>query len=474
MKFEPKTLFRFACFRSNYTRYFAFIKFRFLFETFHKRLANPPQLPFGKCKLNHFVTQSSLRRPVILTLTIFFLGCQEQQAPELQQVRTGLDRLASGETQILNGLRVGIITNQTGIASDGKHVADIVAENPNIKLAALFGPEHGIRGQMEGGYSVSIDTDPKTGAPIYSLYGKTRKPTSQMLAGLDALVFDIQDIGARFYTYISTMSHAMEAAAEHGLKFLVLDRPNPIGGEWVEGPVLDPEHRSFIGVHPIPLRHGMTVGELAKMFNEEGWLANGVKADLHVVNCEGWRREQIFSDFSENWTPPSPNVPNLDAALLYPGVGLVETLPNFSEGRGTETPFEVVGAPWLNADAVIAELEQAGLEGVAFEKTTFTPKDMPGKATNNKHDGQMCQGVKFKVSDGRKLESVKLGFALLVALQKIHANELEMNERRVTRFTGQTNIFSMIKSGASLDELEEFWRPELEAFIEKRKNYLLY
>lgn len=418
--------------------------------------------------------QKSVTGILLFLIPFLFITCSENIASTRNIVRTGLDRLAHGEVAVLDGLRVGVITNQTGVTSAGRHIADVISENPKIKLVALFGPEHGIRGAIEAGYKVNGKIDAQTGAPIYSLYGTTRKPTPEMLAGLDALVFDIQDIGTRFYTYISTMSLAMEAAAENGLKFIVLDRPNPIGGHIVEGPVLDPELKSFVGIHPIPIRHGMTVGELAKMFNEEGWLANGVKVDLHIVPCDGWRRIMIFSDYGKVWIPPSPNIPTPDSAILYAGIGLVETLWNFSEGRGTPLPFEQVGAPWLDSADLISALRIANIEGVDFKPITFTPVDIPGKATGNKFDRRKCNGVRFIIRNGHRLQSVRLGFHLIAALQKHYPNELEIKPRSVERLTGQKWIYEQFLNGIPADSIIAKWQLELDAFLRIREKYLLY
>ncbi|MFQ5630957.1 MAG: exo-beta-N-acetylmuramidase NamZ domain-containing protein [bacterium] len=421
------------------------------------------------------IPASNLQNLIFLIIfACHFFACEASVSSHENQALTGLDRLANGNVSLLNGLRVGVITNQTAVTSSGSHVADVIAENQNIELVALLGPEHGIRGNVEAGYKVNANKDAKTGAPVYSLYGKTRKPTPEMLAGLDALVFDIQDIGTRFYTYISTMSLAMEAAAENGLKFIVLDRPSPVGGHIVEGPVLDPELRSFVGIHPIPIRHGMTVGELAKMFNEEGWLANGVKVDLRVVHCTGWQRSMIFSDYGKNWIPPSPNIPNPNTALLYAGIGLVETLWSFSEGRGTASPFEQVGAPWLDSAVLISTLREANINGVEFKPVKFTPVDIPGKATGNKYDRRECNGIRFNLQNGHALQSVRLGFHLITALQKHFPNQLEIKPRSVERLTGQKWIYEAILSGLPADSIIAQWQPELKKFLKKREKYLLY
>lgn len=411
---------------------------------------------------------------VSMLLLLFLANCAERLPETTPVVKTGLDRIASGEVTILQGLRVGVITNQTGVTRDGRRIADILAADPNVDLLALFGPEHGIHGDTEAGAHVNPNRDPKTNVPVYSLYGTTRKPTAAMLAGLDALVFDIQDIGTRFYTYISSMTLAMEAAAEHGIRFIVLDRPNPIGGHMVEGAVLDTALRSFVGIHPIPQRHGMTVGELAKMFNEEGWLKNGIRADLTVVPCVGWHRNMVFADYGDTWIPPSPNIPNANAALLYAGIGLVEALANFSEGRGTNSPFELVGAPWLDSRLVIRELEKAQIPGVQYSVESFTPVDVPGKATGNKFSGRLCNGIRFEVTEPRVLPSVRLGIELLTTLRRLYPDTLKIRKRSLNRLTGQRRVYEMLMQNAPADSIVSFWQPEYQRFLEMRKNYLLY
>lgn len=408
----------------------------------------------------------------LIVLAISLAACSsEREAAAV--LHTGLDRLARGEVEELKGKKVGVITNQTGRTADGVHIADVVAQNHDMTLAALFAPEHGIRGKVEGGAKISAERDDKTGAPIFSLYGKTRKPTPEMLAGLDALIFDIQDVGARFYTYISTMSLAMEAAAENGIPFYVLDRPNPIGGDLVEGPVLDLQFRSFVGMHAIPLRHGMTVGELAILYNRQGWLAQGVQADLHVVPMQGWRRGMVFEETGLRWTPPSPNMPTPTTALLYPGVGLLEAT-NFSEGRGTDSPFEIVGAPWADNEALIGALQDAHLPGIDFVPAAFTPVDMPGKATNPKYEGRLCRGIRFRVLDPHSLQSVALGVHLLVALQRLFPQDFRMREAGMARMTGQAWIYQDILQGKSASQIIAAWQDGLQQFLELRERVLLY
>ncbi|MDW7681663.1 MAG: DUF1343 domain-containing protein, partial [bacterium] len=289
-------------------------------------------------------------------------NCGSADIKTSAKVSLGIDILLDEHLDLIQGKRVGIITNQTGVNSDGKHIIDLVFEAPEVELTALYGPEHGLRGDVEGGLTISHLVDPKTGVPIYSIYGKTKKPTPEMLQNVDVLIFDIQDVGARFYTYISTMSLCMEAAAENQISFIVLDRPNPITGTIVEGPVLAPEYQSFVGIHPIALRHGMTVGELALMFNEQSWLANGIQVELQIVKMKNWRRDSWYGELGLEWIKPSPNMPSATTALLYPGMGLLESC-NVSEGRGTAAPFIQIGAPWLDHVRLKQLLDNAGVAG---------------------------------------------------------------------------------------------------------------
>ena len=402
--------------------------------------------------------------------------------PAAQQpvVQTGLDVVVVNNFSEFAGKRVGIITNQTGVDRQGRHIADLFAAAPRVKLVALFAPEHGIRGEAEAGVKILSNVDKKTGARVYSLYDATRKPTAAMLKGIDALVFDIQDVGTRFYTYISTMSLAMEAAAENGMAFFVLDRPNPIGGDLVEGPVLDVANKSFIGIQPIALRHGMTVGELAKMFNEEGWLANGVRCDLHVIKMSGpanhveggWRRDMLYEDTRLKWVPPSPNMPTPTTALLYPGTGLLEAT-KFSEGRGTDEPFERIGAPWANSDDLIAKLRDF-VPSLWLRPTDFIPVSKPGKANNPKFKDVVCHGLLVEVVEPHTFPSVAFGIHLLCALQKFYPRQLDINKTAMTRLTGQSWVAEMVLAGAAPEAIVARCEQEAARFREARSAYLLY
>ncbi len=416
----------------------------------------------------------------MLLASILFLAATCNGQPLAQ---TGLDVVVADAFKDFQGKRIGLVTNHTARDRHGRHIADLFHQAQGVELKALFGPEHGIRGLAEGGENIAAQSDSATGVPIYSLYGKTYKPTKEMLAGLDALVFDIQDVGARFYTYISTMALAVQAAAENDLAFYVLDRPNPIGNR-VEGPVLDAAHRSFVGIHPIALRHGMTSGELAQMFLGEGWLWHSSldttvapapkKAwnKLNVITLKHWRRSQIFYETQLPWISPSPNMTSVTTALLYPGMGLLEAT-NFSEGRGTMQPFEVIGAPWLQSERLVALL-QGKIDGLALTATTFIPQDLPGKAMNPKFEDELCRGLKLEIFAPQHFESVKFGVALLWALQQIHPDQFVIAEARMARMFGKTWLREMLLLGAGLEPLWQRLESEGEAFRQLRKKYLLY
>lgn len=380
-------------------------------------------------------------------------------------VRTGLDNLGESK-DLFKGKRVGIIANHTSYDSRGRYIVEVFRELPEARVAALFSPEHGLRGTEEAGVDVDGQTDPASGLPVYSLYGKTNKPTPEMLANVDVLVFDIQDVGARFYTYLYTMSLAMEAAAQAGKRFVVLDRPDPINGTQLEGEVLDPPFATFVGLYPIPVRYGMTVGELAKMINGEGWLANGVKADLAVIPLTGWTRGMWYDQTGLTFIKPSPNMPDLETAAIYPGLCLIEGT-NLSEGRGTPMPFRQFGAPWLDAKKLADTLNALHLPGVTFTPTTFTP-------TSSKHKDRLCQAVKVAVTDRTKLEPFRTGVEIVNAVCRQHKDQFEWHTAHFDRLCGTDTIRQTIASGAPLDPLRTRWQSECQAFAPTRAKYLLY
>ncbi len=378
--------------------------------------------------------------------------------PAVRPVECGIDVLARRGFRDLKGRRVGLVTNQTGRTAAGASTIDALFGAPGVELVALFSPEHGIRGAVDA--EVADARDDRTGLPITSLYGKSRKPPLDRLAGLDVLVFDIQDIGARFYTYISTLGLVLEAAKEAKVPVVVLDRPNPIGGEAVAGPVRDPDFASFIAHHALPVRHGMTVGELARLFNAE----RSIGADLTVVPVEGWRRSDTFDRTGLEWVNPSPNIRCLTQGLLYPGVGLLEA-SNLATGRGTDAPFELAGAPWVDDRACARALNDLALPGVRFVPARFTP-------TERQYAGQECKGVRILVTDWAGFDPVDLGVALAVTLRSLHPRQWE--PAGFLKMLADRDAYDALLSGGDLAAIKATWRDELAEFARVRAKYLLY
>lgn len=374
-------------------------------------------------------------------------------------VLTGIDVLERDEFKALRGRRVGLITNHTGINRKGVSTVQFLSNAPGVKLAALFSPEHGIEGKLDVA-KIGNSKDEKLNIPIFSLYGETRKPTPESLEGIDTLVFDIQDIGTRFYTYPSTMGNAMRAAAEHKLKFVVLDRPNPINGVDVAGPVLDEGKESFVGYHRTAIRHGMTVGELARMFNEE----LKIGCDLQVVAMEGWRRTDFFDATGLLWVNPSPNMRNLNEALLYPGIGLMETT-NLSVGRGTDTPFEVIGAPWMDGQKLADVLNRAHLPGVRFVPTFFTP-------TSSKFKDERCSGVQIAITNRKQFLPVRTGLEIARQLAVLFPGAWQ--NKQYDRLLSNAEVFKAVAEGKSVAEIELLYHAELERFRDRRLRFLIY
>jgi uncharacterized protein YbbC (DUF1343 family) len=373
-------------------------------------------------------------------------------------VLCGVDVLVRDGFKLLKGQTVGLVTNHTGLTADLRSTIDVLHSAPGVKLSALFGPEHGLRGDRDE--KVTDAADAATGLPVYSLYGQTYKPSQDVLKGLDALVFDIQDIGCRFYTYISTMGHCLEACAEAGIHFVVLDRPNPITGTRVEGPMGDADTLSFIAWHPIPTQHGMTVGELARLFNVE----RKTGAGLVVVPCEGWRRSDWFDTTGLAWTNPSPNMRCLNQATLYPGVGLLETT-NVSVGRGTDTPFEHFGAPWMDGRRLAAVLNDRGVPGVSFVPVRFTPESSVFR-------GVTCSGVNVVITSRARFRAVRAGIEIATAIRSVHADAWTVD--RYARLLVNRATLEAVKRLDRADEIERSWSPGLRSFARRRAPYLLY
>jgi len=378
--------------------------------------------------------------------------------PAPPAVLVGIDVLEAEQFAPLRGKRVGLITNQTGQTADGRRTIDLLREAPEVSLVAVFSPEHGLEGQLSG--QVGHSQDNSTGMKVWSLYGRTRRPTPEMLEGLDVLVFDIQDAGVRYYTYATTMAYAMEEAEKAGIAFLVLDRPNPLNGARVDGPMLDADRLSFEGYFPLPLRHGMTVGELARLYNGE----NGIGVELDVVPMRNWRREQWFDQTGLRWVNPSPALVGLSGNTFYPAVELLRA-GDVSVGRGTEEPFEILGAPWIDAEVLARYLEARKIPGVSFKPAQFTP-------TSDVHADRRCFGVRLELTDREALDTGRLGVELLSALWKLYPSHFRLE--RTIRLLGSSRTMARIRAGDDLVKIVEGWREELEAFRKLRARYLLY
>ncbi|MGH6735905.1 MAG: exo-beta-N-acetylmuramidase NamZ family protein [Methyloceanibacter sp.] len=382
----------------------------------------------------------------------------------------GSERLIASSR--LNGLRVGILANPASSDRDYRHIVDLLAASSNFKLAAIFGPQHGFRSDLQDNM---IETphmvDPRRHVPVFSLYSETREPTQEMLNLIDVLVIDLQDVGARIYTFIYTMANCLRAAARAGVPVIVCDRPNPIGGVQVEGPMLEPGFESFVGQFPIPMRHGMTVAELARLFNEH----HAIGAPLEVVPMEGWSRELYFDDTEIPWIMPSPNMPTLDTAIVYPGTVLFEGTM-MSEGRGTTRPFELIGAPWLDGAALAARLNQAGLAGVYFREIVFEP-------TFQKHARVPCGGCQIHVNSRWDFEPVKAGVAVMREVFTLSGDkfqwreppyEYEHDKMPIDILAGSALVREQIEQQAPLDDIAASWRSGVKDFEQLRKPYLLY
>lgn len=369
--------------------------------------------------------------------------------------------------------KVGLIANHTAMVGD-MHVADLLYDAPDVELVALFGPEHGLRGDADAGEKIDDGHDDRTGVPIYSLYGETNKPTAEMLEGIDVLVFDIQDIGSRFYTYISTMGLAMEAAAEHGVAFMVLDRPNPLGGERIEGFIRGADFTSFVGQFPIPVTHGLTVGELARMIQGEGMVENIEGLDLAVIELAGWSRSHLWPATDRMWIRPSPNIPDFETALLYAGACFFEGT-TASEGRGTETPFRLLGAPWADGDQLAETLNGRNLPGVAFEAATFTPRSIEGMSANPKLKDTPLQGIRYRLTDMDAFHPVATGIHVLHAFYaQAPDKDTFFRERWLNLLTGNRQTLERLRAGEAPEAIIAAWQADIDAFRTQRMPYLLY
>lgn len=388
------------------------------------------------------------------------------------EVRSGLEVFLEGETEAarrFRGARAGLVTNPTGVDRRLQSTVDLLARGSVVQLRALFGPEHGVRGASQAGEEVASETDPRTGLPVYSLYGKTRRPTPEMLEGLDVILFDLQDAGCRYYTYLYTLSYLLEAAARYGLPVVVLDRPNPLGGLVTEGNILDLRFRSFVGDRAIPIRTGLTVGELARLFAAE---ISGAAVDLTVVPMAGWRREMWYDDTGLPFVMPSPNLPTLESLTLYPGTCLFEGT-SFSEGRGTTRPFEIVGAPGIDPYEWADRLNELELPGVRFRPVWFVP-------TFSKHQGQLCGGVQVHIVERRAVRAVDVGVHMLATARRLFPQfewrkpGQEGRPPFIDLLAGGDGLRRRLDAGEPAEALLGEWEKEAETFAERAREFHLY
>lgn len=419
------------------------------------------------------VTNKKLFKYLVFSIIIGITVSCSNLEPVKPKVKTGADLLISENFSMIESKNIGIITNHTGILSNGTHLVDTLFNLKNVKIISLFGPEHGIRGDAPDGRTIKDGVDSKTGLPVYSLYGKTRKPTKEMLADIDILIFDIQDIGARFYTFISTMYYGIQAAAENNIPIIILDRPNPISGNMVEGPILDSTYKSFVGIAQIPIRHGMTVGELALYFNQKDILGTDKTANLEVVKMKNWERSNYFDQTNLPWLAPSPNMPDLETAIVYPGICLLEGT-NIAEGRGTDSPFLQFGSPFINAKNVISELTILGVDGCTITKSEFTPVAIPKKSMHPKYLGEKCQGIRIQITDREKFKPVEFGVKLIYVFNKLYPENFTFRENRIDKLWGSTQFREQILENDLPENIISNYLDELNKFKELRNNFLLY
>lgn len=433
---------------------------------------------------------NAIRFSIYLCLAALFAGCQTmpKKSSARPPVKLGVEVLFEKHFDLVRGKHVGLITNPTGLDSRLDSIIELFRAHPDVKLIALYGPEHGVRGNAQAGEYVGFDFDEHFQLPVFSLYGQTHTPPAEMMTNIDeymrafdtqhtgkqvaagmmqsvdVMVFDLQDVGTRVYTYIATMAYAMQAAADANIPFIILDRPNPINGVVMEGPILEyPLHSSFIGLYPIPLRHGMTVGELAQLFNEK-FLTKKVK--LTVVPMENWARDEWFDETSLPWVLPSLNLPTLDAATVYPGQVILEG-SNLSEGRGTTKPFEMFGAPWIDGFVLAKKLNALNLPGVKFREVYFTP-------TFSKFSGQQCGGCQLHVTDRNAFQSVATTLNILSVVKQTYGDKLELHAEYFDKVLGTSSVREALERGEPVEKIVAGCQPGLAEFAKLRAPFLLY
>lgn len=411
-------------------------------------------------------------KKTLLLLLVSFLGYSTAFPQYTNKVKTGIEVLAENNFELLKGKRVGVITNATGVNAELVSTVDLIYNAPGVELKALYAPEHGVRGEFAAGVKVDTYVDEATGVTVFSLYGATRKPTPEMLENVDVLVYDIQDIGVRSYTYISTMGLAMEAAAEHGLEFVVLDRPNPLGGEKVEGNIVEAGYFSFVSQFPVPYIYGLTPGEVAKMINKEGWLADGRQSDLTVVEMEGWNRSMTFDETGLPWVPTSPHIPHKYSPYFYAASGIMGELGVFSEGVGYTLPFQIFAAEWIDERKLAGRMNALEIPGVLFRPIVFKP-------FYGRDQGKTLHGVQIHFSDYTQAQLMKLQFWFMQVHKEMYPDKdvFEMGKNRWSMFekvTGTDQIRKRFSKNYKVSDISDYLSKDVVPFKEKSQTYYLY
>lgn len=402
----------------------------------------------------------------LLFLSLFCFGeifCSEQS-----RVKLGNECLLEAFPPELQGKKLGLVINHTSSLSSGKSLVEALLDKGHL-IQAIFSPEHGFSGDVEGG--IEIRNSRFESIKIYSLYGKTKKPTLEQSRNIDVFIYDIQDVGTRFYTYITTLKYILEAAAEAQKPVYVLDRPNPVSGLIIEGPLLRPEFESFIGAFPIPVRYGLTAGELALMMNEEGWVEEN--ADLHVIRMKKWRRKYFWKDTGLHWIPPSPNMPTPETAIIYPGTGLLGAI-NLNHGLGTSNPFLQFGSPWINSESIIKSLKGGREFGIELEAISYRPRSLPGKVLHPPYENKSCQGIRIHVVKEEKLHSLRFTLALIKALKEHYPQRITPHDRALNLMFGNDLLLHYIEGKITYKEISTQMEKDEKLFSKQRRKYLIY
>lgn len=411
---------------------------------------------------------------IFLVLSLFvLLSSTSLFSQEIKNLKRGSDVFVDEVISELADKRIALVINHSSVLSNGTHLLDTLLQLKKINIKKIFTPEHGFKGSADAGTHISDGVDAASGIPIISLYGKIKKPTKEMLVDVDVIVFHLQDVGSRYYTYLSTLYYLIEAAVESNKILIILDNPNPINGSQIEGVILENEFKSFVGIFPIPIRHGMTYGELAKFFIGEDSKFKNTNVDLEVVKLRGWERTNYIDEYNIDWIPPSPNINYLETAIVYPGTCLIEGT-NISEGRGTYFPFLIIGAPFINSDELISEINKYSLSGFSFEKIQFTPESIEGMSTSPKYLGEICNGLKISIVDRDKFNAVEFGVTLIAAAIKLYPKEFKFIDKFFDRLAGTDKLRKMLLKEKSPNEIIHSWEEEINLYKEKRKKYLLY